>query len=69
MADAFDDTRVDSVQIYIDGIKQVTDTTPLYEYTWNFSGYATGIDHTIYIRAYDPSGNIGVAQTAVTLLP
>jgi hypothetical protein len=69
VADAFDDTRVDSVQIYIDGIKQVTDTTPLYEYTWNFSGYATGIDHTIYIRAYDPSGNIGVAQTAVTLLP
>ena len=69
VADAFDDTKVDSVQIFIDGIKQVTDTVPLYEYQWNFSGYATGITHTIYVRAFDPSGNMSVAQTAVSLLP
>lgn len=69
VADAQDDVAVDSVAFYIDGIYKGSDSSPLYEYNWNFSGYATGIDHTIYIRAYDTSGNVGAAFLAVRLDP
>ncbi len=69
VADAFDDTRVTRVEFYIDGVLQNTDTVPLYEYDWNFAGFATGVDHTIYVRAYDPSDNVGVAFMGVRLEP
>jgi hypothetical protein len=57
------------VAFYIDGIFQGSDSSPLYEYDWDFSGYATGIDHTIYVRAFDTSGNVGAAFLAVRLEP
>lgn len=69
VADAQDDIAVDSVAFYIDGIYEGSDSSPLYEYNWNFSGYATGIDHTIYVRAFDTSGNVGAAFLAVRLDP
>lgn len=69
VADAQDDMGVDSVAFYIDGIFKGFDNTPLYQYVWNFSGYATGIDHTIYVRAFDASGNVGAAFLAVRLNP
>lgn len=69
VADAQDDMGVDSVAFYIDGIFKGSDNTPLYQYVWNFSGYATGIDHTIYVRAFDTSGNVGAAFLAVRLDP
>ncbi len=69
VADAFDDTRVERVEFYIDGVLRATDTTPLYEYDWIFVGFATGIDHTIYVRAFDPSGNVGAFLLGVRLEP
>jgi hypothetical protein len=69
VADAQDDIAVDSVAFYIDGIYKGSDSTPLYENDWDFSGYATGIDHTIYVRAFDTSGNVGAAFLAVRLEP
>lgn len=69
VADAQDDIAVDSVAFYIDGIYKGSDSTPLYEYNWSFSGYATGIDHTIYVRAFDTSGNVGATFLAVRLNP
>ncbi len=70
VADARDNVAIDRVEFYIDGIFQAADAQgPLYEYAWDFTGYATGIDHTIYVRAVDTSGNTATALTAVTLLP
>lgn len=69
VADAQDEMGVDSVAFYIDGIFKGFDNTPLYQYVWNFAGYATGIDHTIYVRAFDTSGNVGAAFLAVRLNP
>ena len=69
VADAQDVSGVTNVEFYIDGILQGSDTTPLYEYTWDLSSYVTGIDHTIFVRAFDPSGNVGAAFARVRLEP
>lgn len=69
VADAQDDFGITNVEFYIDGILQGSDTTPLYEYNWDLSSYATGIDHTIFVRAFDPSGNVGAAFARVRLEP
>lgn len=68
VVDAEDNIAVDSVAFYIDGVFQGSDTTPpLYEFDWNTTGYTASIEHTIYVRAFDPSGNVGVALLGVAL--
>lgn len=59
---AADSVSVQRVEIYIDGILQVTDTTSPYGYSWNTVKAALGA-HTIFAKAYDSSGNVGTSST------
>ncbi len=56
--DANDDTDVDSIQFYIDGVIDNTDTSPTWEFLWNTTGLSSGL-HTLYMKAYDPALNVG----------
>ncbi len=57
VVDAHDDVAVDHVSFYIDGFLVGTDNAEPYEYVWDISNLAPGSSHTIYARAYDPTGN------------
>lgn len=65
--DVNDDVGVDRVEFYIDGDLLSTDTTAPYKYGWDTTGYRAGRSHTIYVKAYDPSGNSGAQLTTVIL--
>lgn len=68
VADAMDDSGIiEKVEFYIDGIFQAEDTSPLYEYNWDLTNVTSGIDHTIYVRAFDAAGNIGAAFLGVRI--
>ncbi len=68
VADATDNSGViTKVEFFIDGILQAEDATPLYQYTWDLTNVVSGLDHTIYIRAFDGAGNIGAALLGVRI--
>lgn len=71
VADATDDTAVDFVEFYIDGILSETDTdgSDNWSYSWNTAPYADGGSHSVYIKAYDTSGNVGTSAVVVVTVP
>ncbi len=58
VVDVTDDTGVDSVQFYIDGVIDNTDTSPTWGFLWNTAGLDSGL-HTLYMKAFDPALNVG----------
>ena len=71
VVDASDDVGVTRVDFFIDGVQRGTDTIadPLYEFTWDITSEITGIDHTIYVKAFDEAGNNSAALVAVRINP
>ncbi len=69
VADVVDNVGVDSVQFYIDGVLKSTDDTPPYSYNWDTSNYGGGGSHSVYVKGYDTSGNVGSALVSVTISP
>lgn len=55
-------SSVASVDVYVDGVKKTTITTPPYTYPWNTTGLALGA-HTIQAKATDSFGNLGSSST------
>ncbi len=69
-ATASDDSgTVSKVEFYIDNSSTpvATDTSAPYAYSWNTSALAAGSAHTITVKAYDPSNNIGTSTINVTI--
>ena len=61
-ADVNDNVEVDSVQFYVDGQWEETDFDGRpWGFEWNTSNVADTLTHTLYIKAFDSSGNIGTA--------
>lgn len=61
VVDAIDDTGVDSVQFFVDGILTSTDIDEPWSFSWNTAPYDSGSTHTLYMKGYDAAGNIGTA--------
>ena len=55
--DAFDNEKVEKVEIVIDGSFSVVDQSAPYEYVWNTTDYAEDMDHFISATVTDSSGN------------
>jgi len=58
-ASATDNVGVTSVDFYLDGVLQATDTTSPYAWSWNTTG-ADGV-HTLTSVAHDAAGNVGTS--------
>lgn len=56
--DAHDSVRVAEVEILIDGVVAVSDTTVPYEFIWNTDSVVDG-PAMLLARAYDAAGNVG----------
>ena len=69
VADVSDNVAVDYVEFYIDGILQFTDTSYPYSYDWDTANYGGGSSHSVYVKGYDTSGNVGSALVSVTIAP
>ena len=54
---AFDNEKVEKVEIVIDGSFSVVDQSAPYEYVWNTTSYAEDMDHFISATVTDSSGN------------
>jgi formylglycine-generating enzyme required for sulfatase activity len=59
--DVTDNDTVSKVEFYIDSINNYTDVYSPYEFTWNTNG-KVGV-HTVFLKGYDPSNNIGISET------
>ena len=59
-AEATDNTQVDRVEFFIDGLLENTASSPPFVYPWNTALADTGI-HNIFARAYDLSNNSAVS--------
>jgi len=55
--DAFDNEKVEKVEIVIDGSFSVVDQSAPYEYVWNTTAYTEDMDHFISATVTDSSGN------------
>ena len=61
VVDATDNVGVDSVQFFVDGILTITDTNEPWGFPWNTAPYDSGSTHTLFMKGFDPSGNVGTA--------
>jgi len=70
-ADVTDDVAVSKVEFYIDGKLLSTDTngTDTWSYNWNTATYNNGQLHSIYLKAYDSSNNIGTSALVTVTVP
>ena len=69
VVDAKDNVGVDSVQFFIDGIFETTDSTEPWGFGWNTAPFDSGTVHTLYMKGFDPSGNVGTAgPTSFTII-
>ncbi len=57
-ATASDNVAVDKVEFYIDDTAYDTVPTSPYTCGWDTTAYADGSEHTIYVEAFDRSGNV-----------
>lgn len=57
--EATDNIGVTKVEFYIDGIKIETASTRPYKYSWDTTNLQDESIHTIQVKAYDISGNVG----------
>lgn len=62
---ATDNSNISKVEFYIDNVKQTgaDDLTEPFEYFWDLSGSTIGDIHTLFVKAYDEVGNIGISDT------
>ena len=66
-ANVLDDTGIEEVRFYADGVLLSTDTEGPYQVLWNtLSGVADG-SHTLRVEADDISGNSSSASRVVTV--
>jgi hypothetical protein len=63
-AAATDNDRVSKMEVYVDGKLVATSSTASVSYRWN-SKKATVGTHSITVKAYDASGNLGMASVSV----
>ena len=64
-ATATDAAGVSKVEFYVDDVLRFTDTS--FPYSWTFdSTTASNGSHTISVKAYDPSNNIGTDSITIT---
>jgi len=61
VVDVIDDVGVDSVQFFVDGILETTDFDEPWGFPWNTAPYDSGSTHTLYMKGFDPAGNVGTA--------
>lgn len=61
-ANASDNVGVTSVEFYVNGVLQGTDTSTPYTFSWNTSALAAG-SYALTTKAYDAAGNIGQSAT------
>jgi hypothetical protein len=66
-ADVIDNFEVSYVEFYVDGVLTRTDQNPPWGFAWDTRAWADGAAHTLYIKAYDTSDNIGT-QGPVTFI-
>jgi Big-like domain-containing protein len=59
--DATDNVYVDSVQFFVDGILETTDFDEPWGFPWNTAPLDSGSTHTLYMKGFDPAGNVGTA--------
>jgi hypothetical protein len=67
-ADADDDTRVEKVDLWVDGVLRGIDRTAPYDLTWSTAGVSAGT-HALELRAYDIDGRIAKRRITVTVTP
>ncbi len=63
-ATATDNVKVTKIDLYIDGVLQISTTKSSLSTHWNSSKAITG-SHTITAKAYDAAGNMGTASVGV----
>jgi 3',5'-cyclic AMP phosphodiesterase CpdA len=63
---ATDDTRVEKVDLYVDGVLKASDLTAPYQFSWDASGAAAGA-HTLRATAYDLAGRAASATRSVSI--
>ena len=68
-ADASDESGIDRVEFFIDGVSKASDSVAPYEYQWDLAPYADGQTHTVYVKAFDKAGNDNAALVAVKINP
>lgn len=66
--DAVDDVAVARVDFYLNGVKQGSDTSAPYSYSWDTAALARGT-YTWSARAYDAAGNEGVSAPVEVTVP
>src|SRR2546426_792253 len=64
-ARASDDVGVLKVEFFVDDVRQATDTTSPYSFSWDTTTVVNG-SHSLVAKAYDVAGNIGTS-TSVTV--
>ena len=65
-ATASDANGITKIEFYDGGTRLITDTAAPYAYNWDTTGVMNG-SHTLYAKAYDPSGNVQTASLMVTV--
>jgi hypothetical protein len=65
--DALDKSTIVRVQCYVDGDLVKTITNSDYKFPVDISGFPSGSQHSIYIKAYDKFLNIGTAYLVFTV--
>lgn len=65
-ANATDDKRVNRVEFWIDGVKEFTDYSSPYSWSWDTTNYSDG-SHTVRVVAYDDDEKSGYQQYSVTV--
>jgi len=63
-ASASDNVGVTSLEFYVNGVLQATDTTAPYLYSWSTTSLAAG-SYTLMSRAYDAAGNVSQSSDVV----
>ncbi|NOZ74966.1 MAG: hypothetical protein GXO90_06245 [FCB group bacterium] len=66
--DANDDVRVKEVKFYIDNVFVATDLDSPWEYLWNPLPWADGLEHTVFVRAYDTANNSQESPTVLVTI-
>lgn len=70
-ADVSDDTAVDRVEFYADGVLLTTDSNGAngWSSNWNTASLADGNQHSVYIKAFDTAGNSSGVVIPVIVTP
>jgi len=69
-ADVQDNIGIARLEFYVDGVLQAgaTDTSAPWGFAWDTTPQADGGPHTLYLKAYDTSGNVGTSGLVVVTI-